>query len=176
MWTTFKKLSLQTKLSSILYFIFFTLSLFTVSYFSVQVHNDLISNDQYVGYNSNITGYHILKLNSNYHGFIEIQSLYSSNNCSLFIYSDQTKDKVDAYLTLYYPLYTDQYIYYNANCFLSLTTNLHGDIGMVVGFCIIVSLLTCLMIGGLIPLIKYEIKNIKMDNQIVEMMTVKTSI
>ena len=50
------------------------------------------------------------------------------------------------------------------------------DIGMVVGFCIIVSLLTCLIIGGLIPLIKYEIKNIKMDNQIVEMMTVKTSI
>ena len=73
----------------------------------------IISNNQYVGYNSNITGYHILEnVNSNYHGFIDIQSLYSSNNCSLFIYSDQTKDKVDAYLTLYYPLYTDQYIYY----------------------------------------------------------------
>jgi len=178
MWPVFKKLSLQTQISSICLFLSLCLSLFTIIYFSVQVHNDIISNNQYIGYNSNITSYDIVKSGNQYHGFIDIQSLYSSNNCSLFIYSDQTKDKVNAYLTLYYHLYTDQYFYYknNANCFLTLTTNLSNNVGLVVGFCIITFLVMLLIVFALIPIIKDQLKNIKMDNQIVEMMTVKTSI
>lgn len=176
MFKTFKKISLAITIPFIIFIIFSILSLFTIIYFSVQINNDINTAKQYSKYDSNITLYDVVKSGNQYHGFINIQSLYSTNNCSLFIYSDQTKLKVESYLSLYYSLYSIKSFYYDKeNCYLNISIDLGDDIGMVIGFFFI--LLFC--IGGLLislSLIKAEIKKIRLDNDIIEMMTVKTSL
>lgn len=173
---TFKKISPSTIILFIICLIFSCLSLFTVIYFSVQINNDIQTIKQYSKYDSNITSYDIIKSGNQYHGFINIQSLYSTNNCSLFIISEQTYIKVESYLQFYYTLYSIQFFYYTENnCYLNFTNNLNGDIGMVIGFFII----TIICIGSLYIsslLIRTEIKRIREDNDIIEMISVKTSL
>src|SRR5271170_5621595 len=125
----------DTKALLIISVIFSLIVISCLLFFANQVHQDLITDHQYVGYNSNITSYDIV-LKSQYYGFVLFQSLYSSNNCTLFVYSSNLLTKVEGYLQFNYPLYLDQYVYYNKNndnCVLK-TSNLQTDTVMTIVF------------------------------------------
>lgn len=139
--------------------IFFLTCLGALIYFSDQVHQDLIINHQYVGYNSNITNYDILS-KQNYYGFVIFQSLYSNNNCSFFAYSNNLELKVKGYLEFNYPLYTEQFVYYknDNSCITNQPSNLQNDTVMTIIFLITSSIFFYILIGYSIELYK-EYKN-----------------
>lgn len=130
-----------------IYVIFSIVCISSLLFFADQVHQDIITDRQYIGYDSNTIDYIISESNSNYYGFVLFESLYSSNNCSLFVYSDNLLEKVEGYLQFNYPLYVSRYVYYNKNndCVLTIS-NLLGDTILTIIF----AFLSAIFIYGVI--------------------------
>jgi hypothetical protein len=135
------------KVLFIIYLIMLVGSLTTVIYFSIQFNNNIKINNQYSKYNSNITNYNIVK-EIYYYGFIELKSLSSNHNCSIYVDSESSKSKLNGYLEYNYPLYTFVNIYYSVNdCLFSLPKTPYNDLGLVIGFLFISLLLSFTIIG-----------------------------
>lgn len=132
-------------------FLWVIASIFVISYFSVKINNDLHINNSYESYNFNINvvNYDVVSNTNQYSGFLS----FSQFNCSIYIYSDSSKEKVNTYLQYWYPENSNLEIYYTlvnnyiqqyGKCLLSTPMNTFNDTGMVVGFCIELCLLFCM--------------------------------
>jgi hypothetical protein len=130
-------------------------SIFVITYFSIQLNKDQNINNQYNEHMSNITNYHIVQISNQFYGFIELSFLRSTNNCSINVCNNQTEQEAKSYLQYFYPIYSNINIYYGNNqCLLSLPAETWRDVGMIVGFSVVLAL--CLCVGVFTFLIHYN--------------------